>query len=111
MNDAGGEPAVDFIMSLDPKPQMKVLRMLDAMETLPGFVHRGYLKKLSGCDGLWEVRIDFANLAFRLLGTMLPGDEFLLVTGVKKKAAQLPAHEVELAQSLIRRYKRAKGIA
>ena len=63
----GRSPITDFLDSLTEKQVEKVFFVLDLIETID-IVPRKFFKKLDSTDGIWEVRVRYANNIFRLLG-------------------------------------------
>lgn len=63
------------------------------METVP----RQYLKKLIASEGIWEIRIQFGNDIFRLLGFFEDGSLLILTNGFAKKTQKTPPQEIALA--------------
>lgn len=77
-----------------------MLQLVETLERVP----IQYFKKLDGTDGLWEIRVDFGNDTFRLLGFMYRGDLVVLTNGFVKKSQKTPASEIESAEQRRRDY-------
>jgi len=92
----GNSPVEEFLDSLTGKQAQKVLWVLRLMEELD-VVPRQYFKKLIDSEGLWEVRIQFGNDIFRLLGFFDGGALFILTNGFAKKTQKTPPQEIALA--------------
>jgi phage-related protein len=60
-------------------------------------VPRQYFKKLVDSEGLYEVRIQFGNDIFRLLGFFDSGTLLILTNGFAKKTQKTPPQEIALA--------------
>jgi phage-related protein len=56
-----------------------------------------YFKKLVDSENIWEVRIQFGNDIFRLLGFFESGALLILTNGFAKKKQKTPPQEIELA--------------
>ena len=100
----GQSPIETFLDSLTGKQAQKilwVLQLIEELETIP----RQYFKKLVDSEGIWEVRIQFGNDIFRLLGFFDDGTLLILTNGFAKKTQKTPRAEIELA------LRRAKDIA
>ena len=82
--------------SLTGKQAQKVLWVLQLIEELES-VPRQYFKKLVDSEGIWEVRTQFGNDIFRLLGFFDGGNLLILTNGFAKKTQQTPPKEIELA--------------
>ena len=92
----GNSPVEEFLDSLTGKQAQKVLWVLQLIEELDG-VPRQYFKKLVGREGIWEVRIQFGNDIFRLLGFFDGGTLLILTNGFTKKTQKTPPQEIALA--------------
>jgi len=89
-------PIEEFLDSLTGKQAQKVLWVLQLVEELDS-VPRQYFKKLAGSEGIWEVRIQFGNDVFRLLGFFDGGSLLILTNGFVKKTPKTPPLEIALA--------------
>ena len=89
-------PIEEFLDSLTGKQAQKVLwvlQLIEELETVP----RQYFKKLVDGDGIWEVRVQFGNDIFRLLGFFDGGSLLILTNGFAKKTQKTPPQEIALA--------------
>jgi phage-related protein len=66
---------------------------IEELEVIP----RQYFKKLADSEGIWEVRIQFGNDVFRLLGFFDGGTLLILTNGFAKKTQKTPSQEIALA--------------
>ena len=92
----GQSPIETFLNSLTGKQAQKVLwvlQLIEELETIP----RQYFKKLVDSEGIWEVRIQFGNDIFRLLGFFDGGALLILTNGFAKKTQKTPPSEIALA--------------
>ncbi len=92
----GKSPIEEFLDSLTGKQAQKVLWVLQLIEELER-VPRQYFKKLIDREGIWEVRVQFGNDIFRLLGFFYGGALLILTNGFAKKTQATPAQEITLA--------------
>jgi phage-related protein len=92
----GQSPVEVFLDSLTGKQAQKVLWVLQIIEDLET-VPSQYFKKLVNSDGIWEVRIQFGNDIFRLLGFFNSGTLLILTNGFTKKTQKTPPQEITLA--------------
>ena len=92
----GNSPVEDFLDSLTGKQAQKVLWVLRLIEELD-VVPRQYFKKLVDTEDIWEVRIQFGNDIFRLLGFFESGTLLILTNGFAKKTQRTPLQEIALA--------------
>lgn len=99
----GNSPVEDFLDSLTGKQAQKVLwvlRLIEELEVVP----RQYFKKLVDTESLWEVRIQFGNDIFRLLGFFESGTLLILTNGFAKKTQKTPPQEIALAMRRMQEY-------
>jgi phage-related protein len=92
----GKSPIEEFLDSLNGKQAQKilwVLRLIEDLEVVP----RQYFKKLVDSEDIWEVRIQFGNDIFRLLGFYINGSIIILTNGFAKKTQKIPQQEIALA--------------
>jgi len=92
----GNSPVKEFLDSLTGKQAQKVLWVLQLIEELD-VIPRQYFKKLVDSEGIWEVRIQFGNDIFRLLGFFDGGTLLILTNGFAKKTQKTPPQEIALA--------------
>jgi phage-related protein len=92
----GNSPVEEFLDSLAGKQAQKVLWVLQLIEELT-VIPRQYFKKLVDSEGIWEVRIQFGNDIFRLLGFFDGGNLLILTNGFAKKTQKTPPQEIALA--------------
>lgn len=94
---SGSCPIEDFLDSISDKQFEKVawvLRLIKEFDVVP----KEYFKKLKGTDQIWEVRVQYANNIFRILG-FLDGNRFVILTnGFAKKSQKTPIQEIKLAE-------------
>jgi len=88
-------PVEAFLDSLTGRQAQKVLWVLQLIEELD-VVPRQYFKKLVDSEGIWEVRIQFGNDIFRLLGFFDSGALLILTNGFAKKTQKTPPQEIAL---------------
>ena len=69
---------------------MWVLRLVEKLEVVPV----QYLKKLTGTDELWEVRIQVSGNSYRLIGSFDEATVLILTNGFPKKERKLPGREI-----------------
>lgn len=100
---SGAEPIRLFFDTLPAKVVQKVLWTLELVEKLER-VPSEYMKKLSGTDDIWEVRINTGGLAVRLLGFFDGGSFVILTNGFSKKSDKIPQDEIGLAEKRKQEY-------
>ncbi len=67
-------------------------------------IPKEYYKKLKNSDDIWEVRIQFGNNIFRLLGFFDGNKLVVLTNGFAKKTQKTPKQEIDLAERRKREY-------
>lgn len=81
-----------------------MLRLVEELDRVPEL----YLKKLSGTEGLWEVRVQHGGDTFRLLGFFDGPQLVVLVSAFAKKSQKTPQREIGRAEERKRDYLNAK---
>ena len=69
------------------------MQLIEDFDVIP----RQYFKKLVDSEGTWEIRIQFGNDIFRLLGFFDGGTLLILTNGFAKKTQKTPLQEIALA--------------
>lgn len=100
-------PAADFMRSLSREQKAKITAALRAVEE-DDVVPAQVFKKLTGTEGLWEVRAQFGGDAIRLLGFFDGPTLVVVVSGFFKKTRQIPQAEISTAQLRRQDYFRRK---
>ncbi len=100
---SGVSPIEEFLDSLNGNQARKVLWVLKLIEELPTIPGQ-YFKKLVGADDIWEVRVQFGNDIFRLLGFFDEGHLIILTNGFAKKTQKTPLLEIQLAERRKKEY-------
>lgn len=91
----GENPVKDFIDSLFPKQQVKILRIFQYIEEYGLEAVIPHIRKLSGTK-LWEIRIlGKDNIRVVYIGIMK--NNILVLNGFIKKSQKTPRKEVDLA--------------
>lgn len=101
--ESGKFPAKEFLDTLTGKQAQKVTWVLQLFEET-SIAPKQYIKKLTGTDNIWEVRIIFAGEIFRLLGFFDSGKNFIITNGFKKKSMKTPQNEIKTAEERKRNY-------
>jgi len=96
-------PVEEFLESLASKQSQKVTWVLKLIEDLPVVPSR-YLKKLTGTDDIWEIRIAFGSDIFRLLG-FFDGPKIIVINyAFQKKTQKTPRQTIQIAEKRRRDY-------
>jgi len=107
--ESGRCPVEDFLDTLTDKQFEKVSFVLDLIEQL-NIIPEVYLKKLKGSDDIWEVRVQYGNNIFRLLGFFEANNIVILNHAFTKKTQKTPAREINIAEKRKREYLKEKGL-
>lgn len=94
---SGKCPVEEFLDSLTSKQAQKTAWVLSIIEELPS-VPVKYFKKLVNTDDLWEVRINYANDIFRLLGFFDGPKLIILNHAFQKKTQKTPLRDIKTAE-------------
>ncbi len=98
----GACPAEEFLDGLSSKDAQKVLWVLRLIESLDR-VPRTYLKKLSGSEDIWEIRVQGTRQAYRMFCFPLREDLWVL-QGYSKKDRRTDSQEIRRAERMRREY-------
>lgn len=101
--EAYGSYLADFIAKLKRPVKDKIYWTLRLIETVPRISEK-YLKKLTGTDGLYEIRIEHGSNIFRIFCFFDEGKLVILLNGFAKKTQKTPAREIERALRLREQY-------
>ena len=96
-------PVRDFLESLTAKQARKVTWILSLIEEIPSIPSQ-YFKKLVGTDNLWEVRINYGDTSFRLLGFFDGSQLIVLNQAFHKKTRKIPRRAIQIAENRKREY-------
>ena len=107
--ESGRCPVEDFLDTLTDKQFEKVAFVLDLIEQL-NIIPEKYLKKLKGSDDIWEVRVQYGNNIFRLLGFFEANNIVILNHAFTKKTQKTPAGEINIAEKRKREYLKEKSL-
>lgn len=92
----GSEPAKEFLLSLEPKMQAKMLRTIHMLE-VNGYELREPCSKSLG-DGIFELRAKVSTNITRILYFFYVGRHIVLTNGFVKKTSKTPPSEIALAK-------------
>ncbi|MDL2238403.1 type II toxin-antitoxin system RelE/ParE family toxin [Christensenellaceae bacterium OttesenSCG-928-K19] len=102
----GKKPVEDFIMSLEPKMQVKALDSLVILEERGNTLREPYSKAVKGSDGLFELRIKFSSDITRIFYFFCTGRKIIATNGFVKKDNKTPRAEIGLAMKYKADYER-----
>ncbi len=107
--ESGRCPVEEFLDTLTDKQFEKVSFVLDLIEQLD-IIPQEYFKKLKGSDDIWEVRVQYGNNIFRLLGFFDANNIVILNHAFTKKTQKTPAREINIAEKRKREYLKERGL-
>ena len=100
----GRKPVKDFLDGLEPKMRAKALYGLSVLEEYGNALREPYSKPIG--DGLFELRIKFANDITRIFYFFIVGNKIILTNGFVKKTAKTPPGEIKRAKDYKDDYER-----
>src|SRR5699024_4634293 len=95
--ESGRCPVEEFLDLLESKQAQKVAWVLQLVEEFD-VVPVQYFKKLSGSEGIWEVRVQAGSNIFRILGFLESSELVVLTNAFQKKTQKTPPKEIRLAE-------------
>ena len=101
-------PVTDYLDLLGGRDAQKILwvfRLIERIDQLP----RGYLKKLSGTDGIWECRVRTASGAHRFFAFFVEEDRLIITHGYSKKTRKTAVRQIHRAQRYRREFLTGRG--
>ncbi|MGM0420745.1 MAG: type II toxin-antitoxin system RelE/ParE family toxin [Bacillota bacterium] len=99
-------PVIEFIKEQTPKEKAKIIREIELLEEFGLFLGMPHIRKMSGYDDLWELRIKYSSNSFRILFFNYNDGIFILLHGFKKKSNKTPKREINIAFNRLESIKR-----
>jgi phage-related protein len=93
----------EFYNEQDQKTRDKILFVLNLVLELE-IVPKIYLKRISGSQGIYEIRIKQGSKSFRIFCFFDEGKLVVLMNCYKKKSNKLPLQVIRLAERLKKEY-------
>lgn len=97
-----------FLEALDGEERDKLewtLELIRELDKIPA----KYFKHLEGTKGLYEIRMEWIKLAFRIFCFFDAGNVIVLIHGFVKKKQKTPVKEIKIAQELMKAYYEEKN--
>jgi len=94
---------LDFYAALSSKVQAKIDSILILVASVR-IIPEKFLKHITGTDGLYEIRIEYAGNTFRIFCIFDKGNVVILLNSFQKKSQKTPASEIEKASALQHKY-------
>lgn len=101
-------PVEDFLQSLEPKMQVKMLRTIDLLEANGTELRMPYSRSLR--NGIFELRAKQGSNITRILYFFFIGNKAVLTNGFTKKTQETPLSEITLAVKYRKDYERRYGV-
>lgn len=98
------EPVLDFLRSLDPKVRAKVYRGIDLLARHWPLIGKPHVKRVSGTEGLWELREQHGRIRVRLFFFQAGKDRLAVVHGYVKKTGKTPSDVLKVAVRKMKEY-------
>ena len=94
---SGKCPVVEYLDTLTDAQVEKITWVLKLIRETEQISTR-YFKKLVNTNDIWEVKVNFGNNIFRLLGFFQNQESILLTNSFQKKTQKTPREEIKLAE-------------
>lgn len=94
---------INFYKTLDNKVKEKVKYVLELVKQVER-VPEKFLAPMAGCEGLYEIRVEYQSNIFRIFCCFDQGQLVILFNGFQKKTQKTPKVEVERAIRLKKEY-------
>lgn len=98
------EPVLDFLKSLDTRLRAKVYRGIDLLANHWPQIGEPHVRRVSGCQGLWELREQLGNTRVRLFFFQAGPGVLAIVHAYVKKTKKAPPRVLEVAAQRMREY-------
>ncbi len=102
-------PVVDFVSKQQPKIQAKILREIDLLSEFGFALGMPHIRKMSGTDDLWELRIKHSSNYFRIFYFYFKDNKFVLLHGIRKTTSKTPARDISIAHNRKKKYQKGCG--
>ena len=101
--ETGKSPVEEYLDLLTNKQFEKISFVLDLIEQID-IVPSKFFKKLQNTDDIWEVRVQYRNNIFRILGFFDGNDLIILNHAFTKKTQKIPKKEIATAEKRKKHY-------
>ena len=96
-SDNDDNPILNFLLKLSDKEQAKILREIDLLEKFGFALGMPHIKKMTGTDSLWELRIKHSSNNFRIFYFHFIDNKFVLLHAIRKTTQKTPTKDINLA--------------
>jgi phage-related protein len=97
----------EFYEMLDIKVKAKVQYVLELIKQVDR-VPEKFLAPMTGCEGLFEIRVEYQSNIYRIFCCFDEGRLVILFNGFQKKSQKTPKNEIEKAVRLMKEYFQSK---
>jgi len=98
-----GNYFIDFYKGLDIKVKQKLQYVFELIKQIDRISEK-FLAPVTGCDGLYEIRIEYQSNIYRIFCCFDQGRLVILFNGFQKKSQKTPRNEIEKAMRLKEEY-------
>ena len=98
---------LEFYKSLDDKVKEKVKYVLELIRQVER-VPEKFLAPMTGCEGLFEIRVEYQSNIYRIFCCFDQGQLVVLFNAFQKKTQKTPKVEIERAMRLKNEYFQTK---
>lgn len=102
-----GDYFMDFYKTLDDKVKEKVKYVLELIKQVER-VPEKFLAPMAGCDGLYEIRVEYQSNIYRIFCCFDQGQLVVLFNGFQKKTQKTPKVMLDRAMRIKDEYFRTK---
>jgi len=88
----------EFIGNLPTKTQDKIYTVIDFFETYGFHLETQYLRRMSGTQALWELRIKHQSNQYRIFLARLENNAAVFLHAIVKKTQKTPTQDIETAE-------------
>jgi phage-related protein len=94
---------IDFYIDQSEMVQLKIEYVFSIIKTVQN-VPKKFLEHITGTEGLYEIRIEFASNIYRIFCCFDKGNLVVLFNAFQKKTQKTPKKEIDLALKLMNEY-------
>ena len=95
--ESGEQPVADFLDSLEPKMNAKLVGLMELLEEMGSGLREPYTAPLG--DGIFELRCRQGSNITRVLFLFFVGKRIVVTNGFVKKTRKTPREEIRLAKA------------
>jgi phage-related protein len=103
---SGRSPVQDFIFEQDQKTKTKILEVVDYLQEFGFHLPTSYLRRMSGTQKLWELRVKYRSKQYRLFLAKWSETTIIMLHIMIKKTQKTPRQEIETAQQRLQSYEK-----